>query len=292
LTRREDRVQDLVRVARDRHAPLRQRHAAFSLLVERFQAMALAVALQACDDPETARDACQNAFLLAWRTLHRLRDGAAFGGWIKRLVRTQCARARRHPRAALLEGTSPSRDHDPAERAVRKETHRLLGRAVRGLPTPEREVVMRVYFHGETLDEAGRGLRVTPAQAGKLVYRARLRLRRSLPRHLARAFLPTAPDREFTRRVEAGLLDEIEGTYLFPERPDRPVVVRREGSVLTAEAGGQKNVLASCRANRLAATEFDGEACLLRDRQGHVTGFVYYEFGQRLGVARRVAPAP
>jgi hypothetical protein len=37
------------------------------------------------------------------------------------------------------------------------------------------------------------------------------------------------------------------------------------------------------------STEFDGEACFLRDRQGRVTGFVYYEFGRRLGVARRVA---
>jgi hypothetical protein len=132
---------------------------------------------------------------------------------------------------------------------------------------------------------------VTAAQAGKLVYRARLRLRRGLPRDVARAFLAASPSRTFTRKVEAGMLDELVGTYRFPQRPDRPVILRREGSALVAHAAGQRNVLTSRRPDRLAPAEFDGEACFLRDRRGRVTGFVYYEFGRRLGVARRVASA-
>jgi hypothetical protein len=129
---------------------------------------------------------------------------------------------------------------------------------------------------------------VTAAHAGKLVHRARLRLRRGLPREVARAFLATSPSRAFTRSVEAGMLDELVGTYRFPERPDRPVVLRREGSALVAHGAGQRNVLTARGTEKLAATEFDGEARLLRDRRGRITGFVYYEFGRRLGVARRV----
>ena len=94
MTRDGDRVADLVRAACHPHLPIRRRPAACAVLVDRFQAMALAVALQTAEDTESARDACQNAFLLAWRTLHRLRDAEAFGAWLKRLVRTQCARAR------------------------------------------------------------------------------------------------------------------------------------------------------------------------------------------------------
>jgi len=281
-------VAELVRAARDPGLPLRRRHADFTLLVGRFQAMALAVAREACDDPESARDACQNAFLLAWRTLHQLRDADAFGGWLKRLVRSECARARR--RSMAPSGDPPAEESDPSERVVRRETHRVLWRAVRNLPVAEREAVTLVYFHGETLQEAGRRLGVTPAQAGKLVYRARLRLRRSLPREIARAFLAPAPSRRFTRSVEAGMLDELQGTYRFPERPDHPVVLRRERGMLLADAGGQRNVLTSRRTDRLTATEFDGEACFQRDRHGRITGFAYYEFGQRLGVAWRVAP--
>jgi RNA polymerase sigma-70 factor (ECF subfamily) len=250
--------------------------------------MALAVAREACDDPESARDACQNAFLLAWRTLHRLRDADAFGGWLKRLVRSQCARARGRG-VTRPDEPAPAQEPDPSQRAVRRETHHVLWRAVRTLPLAERQAVTLVYFLGETLEEAGRHLGVTPAQAGKLVHRARLRLRRCLPREIARAFLAAAPSRSFTRSVEAGMLDELQGLYRFPERPDHPVVLLRERNMLLAHAGGQTNVLTSCRTDRVTATEFDGEACFQRDRRGRITGFVYYEFGQRLGVARRVA---
>lgn len=284
-----EHVAELVRAARDPSLSLRRRHTDFALLVERFQAMALAVAREACDDPESARDACQNAFLLAWRTLHRLRDADAFGGWLKRLVRSECARARRRS-AAPSDDLGPPQEPDPSQRVVRRETHRVLWRVVQNLPPAEREAVRLVYFHGETLQESGRRLGVTPAQAGKLVYRARLRLRRSLPREIARSFLDAAPSRRFTRSVEAGMLDELQGTYRFPERPDHPVVLRRERGMLVAHAGGQRNVLTSRRTDRVSATEFDGEACFRRDRHGRITGFVYYEFGQRLGVAWRVAP--
>lgn len=280
-------VGDLVRAARNPRSPIRRRQAAFAILVERFQAMALAVALEGSGDAESARDASQGAFLVAWRTLHRLRDAEAFGGWLKRLVRTQCARARRSG-AAPLEALPPPVP-DPAESVVRGETRRLLGRSLKSLPGAERDAVTLVYFQGASLEEAAGRLGVTAAHAGKLVYRARLKLRRALPRDLARAFLPTTPSRAFTRKVEAGILDELTGTYRFAERPDRPVLLRREGERLVAHAAGQRNVLTSRRSDRLNATEFDGEACFLRDRRGCVTGFVYYEFGRRLGVARRVA---
>jgi RNA polymerase sigma factor (sigma-70 family) len=286
-----ERVAELVRAARDPSLSLRRRHADFTTLVERFQAMALAVAREASDDPESSRDACQNAFLIAWRSLHRLRDAEAFGGWLKRLVRSECARARRRS-AVRSDDLALAEEADPSVCMARRETHHVLSRVVRDLPTAEREAVTLVYFQGETLEEAGRRLGVTPAQAGKLVYRARLRLRRSLPREIARAFLAAAPSPRFTRSVEAGMLDELQGAYRFPERPDQPVVLRRERGMLVADAGGQTNVLTSRRADRIAAIEFDGEACFQRDGQGRITGFVYYEFGQRLGVAWRVAPPP
>lgn len=64
--------------------------------------------------------------------------------------------------------------------------------------------------------------------------------------------------------------------------------VRREGNVLASYAGGQRNVLVSPRPVRLAPTEFDGEAYFRRDRRGHMSHFIYYEFGRRLGVAYKV----
>jgi hypothetical protein len=134
-------------------------------------------------------------------------------------------------------------------------------------------------------------LGVTLGTAGKRLYTARLRLRRSLPRDLAARFLAGAPSPAFTRRVQAGLFDEFVGEYRFASRPDRVVSIRREGDVLASYAGGQRSVLAAAESDTLVALAFDGEGRFERDRKGRVSHFVYYEFGRRLGVARRLEAA-
>ena len=151
-------VANLVRRARDRRAAIREQHAAFTVLVERFEEMALATAFPACEDIEAARDACQEAFLMAWRLLPRLREPAAFGVWLKRLVRTQCARARRRPSASAeipesACGAVDFRDSacNSAEVASRHEDLKRIRHAVSRLPAKEREAIVRFYFLGESL---------------------------------------------------------------------------------------------------------------------------------------------
>jgi hypothetical protein len=41
----------------------------------------------------------------------------------------------------------------------------------------------------------------------------------------------------------------------------------------------------------LLACHYDGEGRFRRDGRGEVTHFVYYEFGRRLGIARKTAAA-
>jgi RNA polymerase sigma-70 factor (ECF subfamily) len=278
-------VAELVRRARSPRASIGEQHQAFSVLVERFEQMAFVTALAASDDPEDARDACQEAFLVAWRTLRRLRDPAAFGGWLKRLIRTQCARGRCAPKP---QGDPPERSTEPAGLAERRELQRRLREAMRELPARERDAIIAFHLLGEPLRAVARELRVSIGSAGKTLYDARLRLRRGLPRSIAEEFLVRRPTTAFARRVQAGLFDEFVGEYRFPERPDHLVVIRREAHRLVSYAGGQRNVLASRRTDALVATEFDGEGRFRRDPRGRVSHFAYYEFGRRLGVAQRI----
>jgi RNA polymerase sigma-70 factor (ECF subfamily) len=291
-------VADLVRQARDPDASLSAQHAAFTALVERFARAALATALAAGDEPESARDACQEAFLAAWRLLPDLREPAAFGGWLKRLVRTPCARARRQRRdparaldLAAAAGHVEADAEEEAERLDRRQAQRLIHHAVRQLPPAEREAVIRFYFLGEPLRAIARALGASPGHAGKQLYRARLRLRRSLPRSVTGTFLAARPTPAFARRVAAGVLDEFAGEYRFPDRPAHRVVIRRERDALVSYAGGQRNVLVSPRPDALRPSEFDGEGRFRRDPDGRVSHFVYYEFGRRLGVARKLEAA-
>jgi len=283
-------VAELVRRARDPKMSAAAQSEAFAALVKRFQALALAAALSACDDVDDARDACQSAFLVAWRSLPKLREPAAFGKWMKRLVRTQCARGRRRgPGRRTDYDEMVDEGCDPFESVDRRANATIVRLAVQHLPQDERQAVTLFYFADESLREVARTLDITVASAGKRIYSGRLRLRRELPRSVARRFLGAGPSRSFVRDVQAGIFDDFLGEYRFPTRPDRPVVVRREGSQMVGYAGGQRCVLASRHFSRLNPTEFDGEVRFRRDRRGRVTQLVYHEFGRRLGVAHKVA---
>lgn len=286
----------LVRIARDSRLPINQQQSAFARLVELFEEMAYATAIDASDDVEAARDSCQEAFLIAWRRLGDLRDPAAFGSWLKRLIRSQCNRARRKRSASAevsadgSEADNINFSTDPTDALSRLETHQIIRHAINELPTSDRRAIVLFYFLGESLRGVARAMGISPANAGKRVHSARLRLRRRLPGSIAEGFLATAPSPAFTKRVQAGVFREFEGEYRFPTRPDQPVLVRREGEFLVSYAGGQRNILASRKKDVLAPTEFDGEGRFRRNRKGRISHFVYYEFGRRLGVASRVKP--
>lgn len=276
-------IERLVRRARSPRAPLAAQHAAFARLVTLHEQMAFGTALAALRDPEAARDAAQEAFLDAWRKLPQLRTPAAFPGWLQRLVRTHCTRIRRKREPELA--PPPPGDTDAAARAERR---RALARALDQLAPDDRQALLLFHVLGESQRTIAATLDIREATLAKRLHDARLRLRRLLPRSLAREFLVTAPTRDFLRRVQAGLLDEVVGTYRFESQPERVVVIRRAGDFLISDAGGQRNVLASRGDDALVPTAFDGEGRFRRDGRGRITHFVYYEFGRRLGVARKI----
>ena len=90
------------------------------------------------------------------------------------------------------------------------------------------------------------------------------------------------------KNVRRGIFDEYVGRYRFEKRPDLVVSVTREGDALFGEAAGQRNMLLALEGESFVTSHYDGEGRFRRDRRGKVTHFVYYEFGRRLGIARRM----
>ncbi len=288
-----DSVATLVQRARSARASLQHRQAAFAELVHRFERAAFSIAVDLTGDADVARDVCQDAFLDAWRLLGTVREPAAFAGWLRRLVHTHAARWRRKQQATVSSDESiavvadGSDAADPAHVAVRKETLRLIWSAVNALSPSQREVVILFYFLGEPMRAIAAATRTPIGTVGKRLHSARLALRRELPRSIASGFLAAAPTAAFAQQVLTGVFAEFEGEYRFAARPDHPVLIRREGGLLVALAGGQRTVMASSEPDVLRSTVFDGDARFERDARGRITHFVYYEFGKRLGVARK-----
>ena len=276
----------LVKTARDPAVPLRDQHAAFAELVARSQHFVFGLALASLRNVEDANDAAQEAFTTAWLRLRGLRDPFCFSAWLKTIAATQChRRLRRRNCEQPCADVPESIDADTS----RSEHQSLVASAVASLPEGERHVIVLFYFLGHTLREISRLLHLKPGTVGKRLHSARLKIRRKLPSSVRREFVPLSPSRTFLERVRLGLFDEYVGEYRFDRRPDLIVRILREGQALISDGGGQRNVLASLTDDSLLTTHYDGEGRFGRNRQGKVTHFVYYEFGKRLGIARRTS---
>jgi RNA polymerase sigma-70 factor (ECF subfamily) len=277
-----------VEKARDPAVPLHEQHAAFARLVEHSQHLAFGLALASLRDVEDAKDATQEAFMTAWLRLPQLRDASAFTAWLKTIVATQCARRRRR-RPHSSEAVDLPEPAAPDGRGG--EYQPLVASALATLPQGEREVTLLFYFLGYTQLEIARQLGLKPGTVGKRLHSARLRIRRRLPPSVRGDFVRLTPSRPFVERVRLGLFDQYVGEYRFERRPDHVVRIMREGDSLVSDAGGQRHVLASVAEEWLLACHYDGEGRFRRDGRGEVTHFVYYEFGRRLGIARKTAAA-
>ncbi len=275
----------LVEQARDPTASLDERHAAFTHLVRQSQHIVFALALGALGDVEDAKDAAQDAFATAWRRLGQLRDPSAFPAWLRSIVARECARRRRR--------RTPPAELAPASVGVEPDVQRVdyqsvIAPLLERLPDKERHVLVLHYFLGYTLPQIGGMLGDAPGTVGKRLHTARLRVRRALPRSVRSEFVRLSPSEAFAERVRRGLLDEYVGRYRFERRPDHVVTITREGDSLISSAGDQRHVLASGGDHSLLTRHYDGEGRFRRDRRGAITHFVYYEFGRRLGVARKI----
>ncbi len=274
----------LVEKARDPAAPLHERHAAFAQLVEQSQHIVFGIALASLREVEDARDAAQDAFLTAWLRLGQLRDASLFPAWLRKIVATQCLRSLRR-RTRAREIALP----DAIEADSRRLDYgSLLTAALATLPAGERDVTVLFYFLGYSQAQIGRLLRLKPGTVGKRLHSARLRIRRRLPPWVRGDFVRHTPSPSFVQQVRLGLFDEYVGEYRFDRRPEHVVSISREGQSLISQAGDQRHVLSSVAEDSLLTSHYDGEGRFHRDRRGNVTHFVYYEFGKRLGIARRI----
>ena len=275
----------LVEQARAPSAPLDARHAAFTRLVLQSQRLAFGLALASLRDVEDARDAAQDAFATVWHRLPQLRNPNAFTPWLKSIVASECSRRRRkrlHPAGRMTPAVPVESDN----RQLDYES--VIAAALERLPVRERDVIVLYYFLGHTLPQIAQRLRLKPGTVGKRLHSARLRIRRGLPRSTRHDFVRVVPNEAFAARVRRGLLDEYVGVYVFERRHDHVVSISREGDSLLSIGGGQRHLLMSAGDDSLVVGDYDGEGRFRRDRRGVVTHLVYYEFGRRMGVARKV----
>jgi RNA polymerase sigma-70 factor (ECF subfamily) len=171
----------LVERARNGAVTEEARHVAFAELVRRFEDLAFACACARLRDPALAEDAAQDAFLVAWQRLDQLREPAAFAGWIRRLVLTQCHRRLRGGRLRLApheEGQELPGDRDETADAEAADEASLVRHALGLLASGDRLVLILFYGSGRSQAEMAEWLRVPITTIARRIAHAKRRLRR------------------------------------------------------------------------------------------------------------------
>ncbi|HEX7177502.1 MAG TPA: GNAT family N-acetyltransferase [Pyrinomonadaceae bacterium] len=192
-------------------APHAERREAFGELVSRFQDMAYGCAYAVLADSYLAEDAAQEAFITAWQKLGQLREPAAFPGWLRRIVLTQCNRMTRGKRlvflpleaGALVSAAEPG----PQDAAESRELRAKVLAALRSLPEGERITTTLFYVGEYTQEDICAFLEVPLATVRKRLFTARRRLRRSMVESFKDGLRDERPSRDdsFAEMVGARL---------------------------------------------------------------------------------------
>jgi RNA polymerase sigma-70 factor (ECF subfamily) len=179
-------------------------HAAFEILMRRYNRMLFRTARSILKDDVEAEDALQDAYLLAYRGLTRFRGDSSLATWLTRIViNSSLARRRQNVRRAEIiditglplageEGLGVSMEDAvadrPEEAASRMEACRLLEKKIDALPDIFRTVFMLRALEEMTVEETAACLQIPEATVRTRYFRARSMLREALAQEIDLAF--------------------------------------------------------------------------------------------------------
>lgn len=129
-------------------------------------------------DAEEARDAVQEACLIAWRKLAQLRTEGGLRPWFLAIVANQCRSRRRTRWWSVI--TLPSIRVEPDMSKSDVESDLDLDRELRKLSTTERAALFLFFYMDLPLVEVARILKVSPHAAKSRVHRAVVKLRMTM----------------------------------------------------------------------------------------------------------------
>jgi RNA polymerase sigma-70 factor (ECF subfamily) len=176
--------------------------AAYELLVRTYTPRLLAVARRFLRSEEDARDAVQDAFFSAFRSIEGFEGNARVSTWLHRIVVNASLmklRTRRRKPERSIEEMLPGFLEDghleqpasewrkaPEDQAVQAELRELVLEKIHELPEGYRTVLMLRDIEELDTAETARTLNLTPGAVKTRLHRARLSLRGLLEPHLRR----------------------------------------------------------------------------------------------------------
>jgi len=158
---------------------------AFTLLIERYQVMALFIAQRYAGNREIAQELVQEALLQAYLSLHRLRDPARFKSWFYGIVLNLC-RSWMREQANVPDMQDIHLSHgelfeaDPQQIVEERELREVLREAVAVLSPNNRAVALLFYYEDRSIQSIASLLRISPTAVRNRLFKGREQLRAHL----------------------------------------------------------------------------------------------------------------
>jgi RNA polymerase sigma-70 factor, ECF subfamily len=135
-------------------------------------------------NPADARDATQEAFVAAWRSLPRLRDADRFDAWFGRITVNSCRMALRRRRGVREIQLDPaSADYPAGSRPMAPEgqtTASAFDRAFNRLPVEQRAIIVAHHLDGRGVADVALEMGIPEGTVKSRLHTARAALQRAL----------------------------------------------------------------------------------------------------------------
>lgn len=152
---------------------------AFAYIVAKYTERAYRMALYILGSEQDAMDVSQDAFIRAFRNLHRFDLSRPFFPWFATILRNLCynfIKSRKRKEAYNIEDFQLS---EPA-RGLDADTKLCLNRALAELSTQDREIIGKFYFEGLSYQEIADELDIPLGTVMSRLYYARKHLKSRL----------------------------------------------------------------------------------------------------------------
>ncbi len=167
---------------------------AFSQIVKRWERKIFALCYGILGCEESARDAMQETFILAYKNLSKFRGEAKISSWLHRIAVNQCLTKQRtlkrlgensleeqiEKNLAMAELSFEIDRSSPVQNLEREERIRLVRKAVNALPFELKQVVIMKEFEDMTFQEISETLGIPLSTVKSRLYTALKQLRKKL----------------------------------------------------------------------------------------------------------------
>ena len=158
---------------------------AYGELVKRHQSRVIAIAYRGLRDSALAEDLAQEAFVRAFKSLHRFQQGRRFGPWLTAITANRIrdylkSRARRSEVTWDLDRSSPTADATPLDRAAARQMLGKLGTSIAKLPEETQQVLRLRFVLGLDYEDVAETLNIPLGTVKSRISRARSALKKEL----------------------------------------------------------------------------------------------------------------